>query len=177
MPSTFLITTSLSNFCSLNPYLAVIFLSINISVVPLSKSAFTVTPLCVSTFSTPMFSHTSLNILNVLLKSLCSSPSLAIPFRPSIYIPLCYAFTSVGRTATPQLYYSLFLSILHSGHKIPFFSCSDTFLIIISLLPYFIYSTLVISPLFASLSLQFHTSWHKSYHTFLDCFSRRNPCP
>ena len=175
MPFTFLTTTGLSNFCSLNPYLAAIFLSINIPVMPLSKSAFTVIPSCISTFSTLMFSHISLNILNILLKSLCSPLSLTAPFGLSICVLLCYTFASVGHAATLQFHYSLFLPILYSGHKIFLLSCSDTFLIITSLLLHFTHSTLVISPLFASSSLQFHTSWHKSYHMFLNCFSRRNP--
>ena len=73
--STFLITIGLFSFCSLNPCFAAIFQSINISVVPLSKSAFTNTPLYISTFFTPTFNYTSLSILNILLISLCSSLS------------------------------------------------------------------------------------------------------
>ena len=76
----------------------------------------------------------------------------------------------MDHTATPQFYHSPFLPTLHSGHKIPFFSCSDTFLIIVSLLPHFTYSTLVISSLLASSSLQCHASWHKLHYMFLTCF-------
>jgi len=177
VPSIFLTTTGLSNFYSLNLYLAVIFLSINIPVVLLSKSTFTVTPSCVSIFSTLMFSYTSFNILNILLKTLCSSLSLAIPFRLSVHMLLCCTFASVGHTITPQFYHSLFLPTLHSGHKISLLSCSNTFLIIVSLLLYFTHSTLIISSLLASSSLQFHTSWHELHHMFLNCFLRRNPCP
>ena len=76
---TFWTVISLFNFCSLNLCLATIFQSINISVVPLSKSTFTVTPLCISTFSTLISNYTSLSILNILLTSLCSSPFLTVP--------------------------------------------------------------------------------------------------
>ena len=149
MPSTFFTTIGLSNFCSLNLYLAAIFLSINIPVMPLSKSTFIVMPLCISIFSTPMFSYISLNILNILLKSLCLPPSLAAPFRTSVHIPLCCAFPFVEHTASLQFYHSLFLSILYSGHKILFLFCSNTFLTIVFFLSHPIHYTLVISPFLA----------------------------
>jgi len=134
VPLTFLTTISLSNFYGLNPCFAAIFQSINILVVPLSKSAFTVIPLYISTFSTPISSYTSLNILNVLLTSLCLLPSLTMPFRVSICVlPYC-TFLFVGHTASFQFYYSLFLPILHSRYKILLFSYSDTFLTTASLL-------------------------------------------
>ena len=94
--STFLNAIGLSNFCSLNPCLAAIFLSINISVALLSKSAFTVTPLCVSNFFTPIFNYTSLNILKVLLTSLWLPLSFAMPFDSPGHVLLCYAFPSMG---------------------------------------------------------------------------------
>ena len=96
--SIFLTCTGLSNLCSLNPCLATIFLSMNIPIASLSKSAFTITPSWVSTFSTPIFNHTSLNILNVLLTSLCSPPSLATPFGGLLYaLPGC-TFPCAGCT-------------------------------------------------------------------------------
>ena len=144
---------------------------------PLSKSAFTVMSLCISTFSIPISSHTSLNILNVLLTSLCLSLSLAISFRVSIHILPYYAFPSVGHATSLQFYYSLFLSILHSGYKILLLSCFDISLTTIFLLPHFAHSILIISSLFASFFLQFYASWYRLYYTFLTCFSRRNSCP
>ena len=151
--SMFLTCTGFSNFCSQNPCLAAIFLSINIPVVPLSKSTFTVTPLYISIFSTPIFSHTSLSILNILLTSFCSLLFLAVPFGPSVHmLPYC-TFPSVGHSTSSQFYHSLFLPTLYSGHRIFFLSHSNTFLTIASLLLYFTYSTLIISSFFASLSL------------------------
>ena len=91
VPFTFLTVTGLSNFCNLNLCFAAIFLSINIPVMPLFKSAFTVTLLCVSTFSTPMFSYISLNILNVFLISLCLFSFFVVLFKISVCTLLCYA--------------------------------------------------------------------------------------
>ena len=107
--------------------LVVIFLSINILIVPLSKSAFTVTPWYISNFSTPIFNYTSLNILKVLLTFLCLLLSFAMLSRTSAYTPSCCAFTSLGYTTTPQFHYGFFSPILHSGHKIFPFSFSNTF--------------------------------------------------
>ena len=101
---------------------------------PLSKSAFTIMPSCVSTFSTPMSSYTSLNILNILLTSLCSPPSLTAPFGVSVHVLPCCAFPSVGHAAYLQFHYSLFLPTLYSGHKILLLSCSNTFLVLIPFL-------------------------------------------
>ena len=112
-----------------------------------------------------------------LLTSLCSSLSLAAPFGVSVCVPPYCTFSFVEHTTSLQFHYSLFLPTLYSGHKILLLFCSDTFLIITSLLPHFTYSTLVISSLFASSSLQFHASWHRLHHMFLTCLSRRNPCP
>ena len=165
--STFLITIGLSNFCSLNPCFAVIFQSINILVTPLFKSAFTVMPLCISIFSTPMSSYTSLNILNVLLTFFYLSPSLTVPFRVSVHVPLYCAFPSVGYTTSLQFYYSFFFSTLYSGHKILLFYHSDIFFTIVSLFLHFIHSTLIIFSLFASSSLQFHASWYRLYVSYL----------
>ena len=89
---------------------------------------------------------------------------------------LCCAFPSMGCTATPQFHYSFFFPVLHSGHRISLLSYSNTFPPIAFFLPHFIYCTLVISSLFASSSLQFHTSWYRSHHMFLTCLLRRNPC-
>ena len=98
VPSTFLTIIGLSNFCSLNPCLAAILLSMNIPMAPLSKSAFTVTPSCVFNFSTPTFNHTSLSILKVLLTSLQLFPSFAALSSSSDHALLCYAFASLGCT-------------------------------------------------------------------------------
>ena len=145
VPSTFLTITGLSNFCNLNLCFAIIFLFINISVMPLSKSAFTITPSYVSTFSTPMFSHTFLNILNILLTSLYLFSFFAMLLGTSVHIPLYCTFLSIGHAATSQFYHSFFFSILYSGHKISLLSCSNTFPPIASFLPHSIYCTLVIS--------------------------------
>ena len=91
VPLTFLTIIGLSNFCSLNPYFAAIFQSINISIALLSRSTFTVTPLCISTFSIPMSIYTSLSILNVLFTFFAV---------PSAYASLCCAFPFVGHTAS-----------------------------------------------------------------------------
>ena len=124
-----------------------------------------------------MFSHTFLNILNILLTSFCSSLSLAVSFRVFVCVlPYC-AFPSMECTTSLQFHHSLFLSTLYSEHKILLFSCSNTFLTIASFLSHFTHFTLVISLLFASSSLQFHASWHRPYHMFLTCLSRRNLVP
>ena len=173
---TFLTTTGLSNFYSLNPCFAAILQSINISVVLLSKSTFTITPLCISIFSTPISSYTFLSILNVLLTSLCFSPSLATLFRASIHMPLCYAFSCLGYTTSFQFYHFLFLSTLYSEYNIPFLSCSNTFHTIAFLLLHSMYSTLIILFLLASSSLQFHASWYILHHMFLIYLLRRKLC-
>ena len=96
--STFLTAISLSNFYSLNSCLAAIFLSINISVVPLSKSTLTVTPLCISNFSTLIFNYTSPSILKVRLTFLCLPLSFATPFNSPGCALLYYTFFSIGYT-------------------------------------------------------------------------------
>ena len=121
MSSTFLTITGLFNFYSLNLYLAAVFLFINIPAMLLFKSTFIIIPLCIFTFSTLISSHTSLNILNVLLTSLCLPPSLAVPFGVSVHVLPCCTFLSVGHTTSPQFHHSLFLPTLHSGYKILFF--------------------------------------------------------
>ena len=173
---TFLTVTGLSSFCSLNLYFAIIFLSINIPVIPLSKSALTVMPSCIFIFSTPIFNYTSFNILNILLISLWPISSVAVLLRTSVCILFCCIFFSMGYATTFQFYHGFFFPVLHSGHRIPFFSYSNTFSFIISFLLYFIHYTLVISSLFASSSFQFHAFWHRLYHMFLTCLLRRNSC-
>ena len=91
--STFLTGIDLSNFCSLNPFLAAVLLSINIPIALLSKSALTVTPSCISNFSTPIFNYTSLSILKVCLISLCLPSSFAM------LLLLYCTFPSLGHTA------------------------------------------------------------------------------
>ena len=92
VPSTFLTFMGLSSFYSVNPCFATALLSMNIPVAPLSKSAFTVTPSWVSSFSTLIFNHTSLSILKVHLTSLCLPPSFAVPSRTPACAPLYCAF-------------------------------------------------------------------------------------
>ena len=99
VPSTFLTIIGLSSFYSLNPCFAAILLSINIPVTLLSKSALTITLLCISIFFTPMFNHTSLSILKVLLTFFCLPPFFAAPFSSLGCTLLCYTFPSVGCTA------------------------------------------------------------------------------
>ena len=111
MPSTFLTCTSLPNFYSLNLCLAAIFLSMNIPVVLLSKSAFTVIPLWMSTFSTPIFNHTSLNILNVLLTSLCLPFSFTVLFGGSLLVLPSCVFPYTEYTILP--FFLLCLGHLH----------------------------------------------------------------
>ena len=156
--SIFLTTSSLSNFYSLILFLTAIFLSINIPVAPLSKSTFTVMFSCISTFSTPMFSHTSFSILNVFLMSLCLSSSCTALFGTSVYallycifpygvcchspIPLWFLFSCLIfwiQDLTPFLFLysfshcilSFILCILYSCHLFPpcfFFSPVPYFL-------------------------------------------------
>ena len=138
----FLTATGLSSFYSLNPCFAAIFLSINILVIPLFKSAFTVMPLYISTFSTPMFNHTFLNILNVLLTSLCLFSSFAIPFGTSVCMPPCYAFSSLEYATTP----SFFFCFEHPHHSassnfLPLRTpCSLLFSLCILFFPYYLHS-------------------------------------
>ena len=103
--STFLTITGLSSFYSLNLCFTTIFLSINISVIPLSKSAFTIMPLYIFTFSTSMFNYTSLNILNILLMSLCLSSSFAVPFGTSVHVLFYCTFPFLERTTTLSLFF------------------------------------------------------------------------
>ena len=111
MLSTFLTCTGLFNFCSQNLYLAAIFLSMNIPIIPLSKSTFTITPLWVSTFSIPIFNHTSFNILNVFLTSLCLPSSLAVLFGGSLHALSGYILSCAG--CTILLSFLLCLGHLH----------------------------------------------------------------
>ena len=171
----FLTTTSLSNFYSPNLYLATIFLSINILVVPLSKSTLTVISSCISVFSIPIFNYISLNILNVLLMSLWITFSFTALFGTPVYAPLCYTFPSIGYAATSQFHHSFFFPVLYSGHRISPLSYSNTLSPIVSFLPYFIHYTLIISPLLASSFLQFHASWQRSYYIFFTCPLRKKP--
>ena len=98
--STFFTFNGLSSFLILKPCLLAISLSMNIPVTPLSKSTFTVIPLCVSTFFILMSSHTSLKILNILLMSLFFSFSFAMLSGSSDHVPFCYPLASLG-CATP----------------------------------------------------------------------------
>ena len=92
-------------------------------------------PSYISTFSTPIFNHTSLNILNILLKSLCPSPSLAVPFRTSVYMLLCCTFPFVGCTASPPSSTTLFFFLFYIlGIRFLFFPILTPFL---QLYPFF----------------------------------------
>ena len=96
---TFFTFRGLSSFVILKLCLLAISLSMNIPVVPLSRSAFTVMPLYVSTFSIPISSYTSLRILNVLLTSLSFTFSFAMLSGSPDHVLLCCAFASLGCTA------------------------------------------------------------------------------
>ena len=148
----------------------------NILVTPLSKSAFTVMPLCISIFSTPIFNHTSFSILNVLLTFLCLSFSFTVLFGTSVCVLLYCVFLSVGCTTTLQFHYGFFFPVLYSRHRISFLSHSSTLSFIVSLFLHFIHCTLVISPLLASFSLQFYAFWKRLYYIFFTCPLRRNSC-
>ena len=111
----FLILRGHSNFCRLNPCFAVILLSINIPVVPLSKSTFIVTSLWVPTFSIPIVNQTSLRGFNVLLTSLSPPSSLAVPFGASVHALSCYAFLSLGYATFFLLFF-----LRHPHHLISF---------------------------------------------------------
>jgi len=171
--STFLTFIGLFNFYSLNPYFVAIFLFINTSVMPLSKSTFTITLSCMFTFSTPIFSYTSLNILNILLIFLCLFFFFAVLLETSIHILFCCTFPFIEHTTTPQFYYSFFFSILYFEYKIFLLSCFNTFLPIISFLLHSTYCTLVISFLFTSPFFQFYAFWYRLYYIFLICLLRR----
>ena len=92
--SIFLTTSSLSSFFSLNPCFAASLLSMNTPVVPLFKSALTMTPSYVLIFFTPIFNHTSLSILKVLLTSLWLPPSFAVLFKSPAHVPPYCTFPS-----------------------------------------------------------------------------------
>ena len=128
-------------------------------------------PSWVSILSSSMFSHISLNILNILLTSLLPFSFLAVLFGTLIYVLLCCTFAIVGYATTPQFYHGFFFPVLHSGHKI--FPSSNFLLFIMSFLPHLTHSTLHSSPSF----LHFHTSKQLPHYRFLSCFLEINPCP
>ena len=171
--SMFLTMSSLSSSCNLKLCFSAVFLPMNIPVALLSSNALTITPPCVSIFSIPILSHTSLSILNVLLTSLWLTTSITISFRVFTHVLLCCTFLSMKHTTTPH---SFFFPILYSGHLISYFSCFNTFPLIVSLFLHFIYYTLVTSSLFISSSLQFYASWQELHHIFFTCLLKRNPC-
>ena len=110
VPSIFLTIIGLSNFYSLNSYFAAIFQSINSPIASLSRSAFTIMPSYVSTFSIPISIYTSLSILNILLTSLAIPSAYALP---------CYTFSFVGHAI-----FSSFLFYFRHPH----YSASSNFL-------------------------------------------------
>ena len=173
VPSTFLIVTGLSSFYSLNPCLATIFLFMNIPVVLLSKSAFIVIPLCVSTFSIPIFSYTSLSILNILFASLCLFPFLLHFLEPLPMYCSAVLFSVQGILLPPQFYHGCFFSVLYSRHQIFFLFSSNIFSSTIVFFPlHFVHLTL----LPASLFLYFHASKQFSHHTFFSLSPETKPC-
>ena len=102
--STFLMAIALFNFCNLNLCFATICLFMNIPVALLSKSAFIITPLCISIFSTPIFNHTSLNILKVLLTFFWLSLSFpALSSSSNHGLPYCVSQTSFSHISTNSL--------------------------------------------------------------------------
>ena len=144
----------------------------NISIMPLSKSTFTVTLLWVSTFSTPILNHTSLNILNIYLTSL-----FAMLFRDLLCMLSCYAFAFVGHAVTLQFHYGFFFSILYSGHKIFFFSFSYIFSSTIAFFfLHFAHFTFVSLSSSVSVFLHFHAPKQFPYHAFLSCSPKTNSC-
>jgi len=167
VPSTFLTVTGLSSFYSLNPYSATIFLSINISVVLLSKSAFTVMSLCISIFSTSIFNYTSLGILNILLMSLCLFSFFTVLFRTPVYILICCASPCLGHTTTLQSHHSCFFPVPYSEHRILFLFSFDT-LATISLHLHWVYFTLAAPLSFAEFSLYLHTLRYWLYQIFFN---------
>jgi len=131
----------------------------NIPIVPLSKSTFTVMFSCVSTFSTSIFNYISLSILNVLLISLCLSFSFTVLFRTPICILLYCAFSCLGHATTLQSHHSYFLSILYSGHRILSLSSFDTSTTI-SLRLHQVHFTLTASLSFTESSLHLYALKH-----------------
>ena len=113
VPFTFLTINGLSNFCSLNPCLAAVCLSMNIPVAPLSKSALIIMPSCVSIFSTPIFNYTSFNILKILLTFFRLPLSLAALSGSLDHVPL----------SSPLLRFS---SLLLMRRSAPFLLCIHT---------------------------------------------------
>lgn len=103
----------------------------NIPITPLSNNAFTNTPSCISTFFIPIFSYTSLKRLRVLLISLCSLFSLAIPF-PIQNVPPFLNSTM----ASSCLFYTL-------GTRFSSFLPHISLLLSPSFLLYFVYLTFV----------------------------------
>jgi len=119
-------------------------------------------PSYISTFSIPMFSYTSLNILNILLMFLWLFFSFATSFGTSVCILLCYAFP--------------FMNIL----LLPSSTMVSSFL-------YYILDTesssFLVPVLFLLLYLFFYTPhtlysfWQILHYMFFTCLSRKNPCP
>ena len=66
-------------------------------------------PSCISNFSTPIFNHTSLNILNVLLMSLWLPPAFAALSGSSDHVLLYRVFASLGcATSSSFLFWHLY---------------------------------------------------------------------
>ena len=120
VPSTFFTFRGLSSFVILKPCFLAISLSMNIPMALLSKSAFTVMPLCISTFSIPMSSHTFLRILNVFLTSLSFTSSFAALSGSLDYVLLCCAFASLDCAVFSFLLFSHphWLNTFHLLNKI-----------------------------------------------------------
>ena len=136
----------------------------------LSGSILTIIPLCMSTFSIPIFSYLSLNIFIVLLMSLS-----IVLFEVLFYmLPFsCYAFVSVDYVTTFQFYHGFFLPTSYSGYKIFFLFFSSIPFITVS---FFLCFILVTFSTFVFVSLHLHISRHAWHHTFLNCSPETNSC-
>jgi len=155
----FLTVTSLFSFYSLNSYFTTIFLFINISVRLLSKSTSTVMPSYISIFFISMFNYTFLNILNILLTSLCLSFPFTVLFGTPVCILHCCTFPCLEHTTTLQSYHGCFLFVLYSRYRILSLSSFDISATIF-LHSHQVYFTLTAPSSFAKFSLYLYTSRH-----------------
>ena len=175
VPSTFLIVTGLSSFCSLNPCLAAIF--------------FIHKHFCCTTIQECFHYYTFMYIyfLYPYIQLYFSqhfkcpphvslyTPSLAAPFRTPVHILLCCTSLCTRYTTTFQSHYGCFLLVLHSGHKILFLSSSDISSTI-SFLLYQLHLTLTTPFSLAVFSLYLHTLKQLLHYIFLKCSPEINPC-
>ena len=69
---------------------------------------------------------------------------------------------------------SSFLFYILGTESLSFFV--PTLFLLLCLFFHTLYTIPLLSPLFASSSLQFYTFWYRLHHMFLTCLLRRNPC-